>query len=143
MFQVYFLKGGNTHRSFMRMELVESIGLFGFFSKKRPAGGIDIEMKEGVPTISYFQVTDERFSRDMDNMYGHPLTAEEASMVKSRLFEHAEMFAYAHGASKIRMDVHKDLKTYHADVKPFGFQLSDKRAEDNRFWIQTFKQVVM
>jgi hypothetical protein len=74
-------------------------------------------------------------------MYGDCLNDNDAQLLKDCIFSYVSQQAKLNNKKKIRCDVHNNLKNYNADVKQFGYEITDERAEDNPFWLKTFKTI--
>lgn len=129
--------------NFLRIEKRHNDGLFGttIFGATRPVASIDIVEKVNIVDIPYVSFNDIHFAVDRNYMYGEPVNNTEARILKDTLFNYATKIAISKGIKQIRCDVHNNLKKYETDIKPYGFELTKERAEDNPYWFKTYKTI--
>lgn len=145
IYSVFFV--GNTHnknRKNLRIEKFQNNGIFGttLFGTSTPIGSIDVEInKTNTSNINFYLVNDLRFANDRNSMYGDPMNNTDSEIIKQIIFEYVVDFSKINGKTIIRCDVHYNLKNYNADIKQFGFELTDERAKDNPYWFKTFKTI--
>lgn len=131
---------------FLRIEKYNNDGLFGtnINATSQPLGSIDIEInnKEKNIDISWYMIKNKLFCETHNNIYGVPIDEYEEYMVKKIMFGIVQNIAEENNCKKIQLNTHQNLKIYNIDrLNEFGFNLTKKRAIDNKYWIITEKKI--
>ena len=118
-------------------------GIFGttLFGEKKYVAGINVSINDDKSEITYHTINDMRFIESHGNMYGDCVSNTEAKLLGDCIFNYAEHISAISGIKKIQCDVHGNLKNYNHDIKRHGYVLTDKRANDNPFWLETYKKI--
>jgi hypothetical protein len=82
--------------------------------------------------IDFMYINDEASSYENNSNY---LSDYEANQIKKAIFEYIKNIAKENNKIKIIVDVHNNLKIYNKYYAPEGFQLTDQKSLDNRYWI--------
>jgi hypothetical protein len=109
-----------------------------FDCTSRPVGGIDLIVKKDIVLIDYFFMNDVYFYKEL-KMYGKPMSDSDASDMRKLLLSYAKNIAVVNDIKIIQRDVHYNLENYNSDFINNNFVLSNERADDNPFWIKTYK----
>lgn len=107
------------------------------FGRKTYVGGIDIIKENDHVKIEHFCANDSEYAKTVGK--SEHLNKGDATKVYDHLLTCAESVAKQNGLTKIKIDVHSNLRRYDDLLKGMGFNLTDKRCLDNPFWIESEK----
>jgi len=85
--------------------------------------------------IDYISINDG----DHGSFYEDCLDPNTAQELVENLIDFIQTVAKTNHIAKITMDVHNNLRIYNKYYKQNGFQLTDRKCEDNPIWIETEK----
>ncbi len=94
--------------------------------------------REDMKTDKNFGAADYKLNKDDDNMKIEYLYGTDEAMISS-LVKYLENTAKENGITKLKLDVHSNLKNFNTYFKPNGFCTTDLVCKDNPYWIQTEK----
>jgi hypothetical protein len=141
-YYVHYLPQSTPKTIYLRIEEL-SDGLFGtrFGAKYRPIGSIDLEINEKtkIAKINWWMVNDDLHHTWTPGLYEPPLSDTDAKEMKDIIFDYVDYNAKKYNCYKIQRDVHFSLTEYNHSLKNYGFILTEKKADDNKFWLKTFK----
>ena len=86
--------------------------------------------------IEYLSISDDF---DINYRKNIILNDNDAIELKNSLILYIENIAKINNLNKIIIDVHNNLKYYNKYFKDNNFIITDKRCNDNPFWIETEK----
>jgi len=127
----------------LRVNKYEHDGFLGttLSGTKNYVGGIDVTIHNDIADITYHAVNDAQYAKDYSGIYGNPINENDASVFNHAIFNYTEKIAKERNVHKLQCDVHENLKYYDSYISPNGFNISNDRADDNTFWIKTFKNI--
>lgn len=106
----------------------------------KPIASMDLKYFKSTNTVEIHYWMVNHNDPILEKIFGEPLEDHEANQIFKLLFDYAEKFAKEHNCTKIRRDVHQNLIEYNI-IKNIGFTLTNQRAEDNGFWVITYKHI--
>ena len=145
----YLCRTDDTYKC-LRIEEISN-GLFGtrLFAKTRPIGGIDLLLEnntnsnsnlESYIDIKWLFINNDWFqSKVNNNLYAPALNDSDSLMVQNILLSYAVDFAKENNCKIIKRYVHQSLNEYNNELKDNGYILTDIKAHDNPYWIETYK----
>ena len=116
-------------------------GLFGttLLGYQKQVAGIDIHIKPTYVYITNLMINDTDYAKTHNYSYMTPLNDTDCTIINDLLMDYAKYITHCNNLNKIRHDVHNNLEQYKKYMKPYNFILTLDKAEDNPFWLQTYK----
>ena len=143
-YYIHYLEGSTKTNIYLRIEELNG-GIWGtiFGAKHRPIASIDIDIHEDKKTVEIVSLTvnDELQHKLIPNLHPPKLSESDASELIKILLEHAENKAKEYKCNKIKHYVHPNLNAYNYRLKSNNFILTTETADDNPFWLKTYKYV--
>jgi hypothetical protein len=143
-YYVHYLPQSSPKRIYLRIEELSG-GLFGtrIGAKYRPIGSIDLEINEKSKSaiINWWMVNDDLHDKWTPGLYAPILSHTDAKKMRDIIFDYVDYNAKKYNCNKIERDVHNSLNEYNHSLKDYGFILTEKKADDNKFWLKTFKSL--
>lgn len=143
-YYLHYLPQSTDTKQLIRIEEING-GYFGtrFGAKYRPVGSIDLSIKTGEQTaeIDWWMINDELHDKWTPGLYAPILSKLESQEMRQLLLSYAENQAKKHECNKIKRDVHKSLNEYNHSLKENGFILTNDKADDNSYWLKTYKYI--
>lgn len=142
-YKVFYLPASTPNHVRLRIEeLSEGILGTSFMAKSRPIGSIDLEVdkQKSIVDITFWMIN-KRLNQSTNKLYDPPLPDDQAQAVKEILIEFAESIARENNINLLKRDVHQSLKEFNSDIKQFGFELNGEKADNNPYWLKSFKQL--
>jgi hypothetical protein len=125
--------------SYTSIRIWETKALFNYWyndmcdKRSRYIGGIDYIVNEDHIKIEYLSINDDEHNNTM-GIDTQPLNNNEAMNVRIMLLNYAISVAKNNKKQKLIIDVHGNLRLYNKDYQPLGFEITDRKCEDNPFW---------
>ena len=141
-YYTYFLPQTNEFQRCLRIDELHN-GYFGtrFGAIYRPIGAIDLHIDPNNKNteITWWMVNDDLHHKFTPNLYAPTLSYNDANIVRQNLLSYAEYIAKKYGCNKIQRDVNYRLTEYNHSLKKNGFKLTNEKADDNPYWLKTYK----
>jgi len=107
-------------------------------------GCVDFIINDNSIKIDYLYISDTYdYEKNKDNIYMSKkdtiLNDNDSYEFNKSILKYLEYIAKDNNTNNIIIDVHNNLKYYEKYYKNEGFLLTNKRCNDNPFWIETVK----
>ena len=97
---------------------------------------LDFNIKKDFVKLEYFNVNDYK---DPDNIYRgttSAMTDKEIKDTKEEMIDYIKLVARKENKPKIIVDVHNNLRIFNNDYKSEGFNITERKCEDNPYWLE-------
>jgi len=81
--------------------------------------------------IDYLYINDGRL-----NLYNNPLDDDDSEDLVTELINYLKLIAIQENKKKIILDVHENLRLYEKYYYNLGFEISQRKSQINKFWIE-------